>query len=135
MRQKHPAPNIFQNPFFLPGSPFFQKKFDSTPAFTILTFVTYLRNMRFVALPFVILLLILAFGVVSGVSGESAGNSPKRILMLSSYHPAFPTYQQQVDGVRDTFADRDVLIDIEFMDSKRFMGEKTRLQFLDMLGT
>ena len=91
--------------------------------------------MRFVALPFVILLLILAFGVVSGVSGESAGNSPKRILMLSSYHPAFPTYQQQVDGVRDTFADRDVLIDIEFMDSKRFMGEKTRLQFLDMLGT
>ena len=86
--------------------------------------------MRFVPLPFIPLLLILAFG---GVSGVSADSNRKRILMLSSYHPAFPTYQQQVDGVRDTFADQDVLIDVEFMDSKRFIEEEFRLQFLDML--
>ncbi|MCF7948351.1 MAG: sensor histidine kinase [Spirochaetia bacterium] len=97
--------------------------------------MTNVRNMRFVALPFATLLLILAFGVVSGVNGESADSNRKRILMLSSYHPAFPTYQQQVDGVRDTFAGRDVLIDFEFMDSKRFIEEKHRLQFLDMLST
>ncbi|MCF7939917.1 MAG: hypothetical protein K9L68_15090, partial [Spirochaetales bacterium] len=100
--------------------------------------MTNFRNMRFVALPFVILLVIFAFGVVDAVSansGVSVEDSRKRILMLSSYHPAFPTYQQQVDGVRDTFAGRDVLIDIEFMDSKRFIGNESRLQFFDMLST
>ncbi|MDZ7794480.1 MAG: sensor histidine kinase [Spirochaetia bacterium] len=69
------------------------------------------------------------------MSGENADSNPKRILMLSSYHPAFPTYRQQVDGVRDTFAGRDVLLDVEFMDSKRFIEEEFRLQFLDMLST
>jgi len=95
--------------------------------------VTNFHNKRFVTHPFIPLLLILAFGVVSGVSSESANSGRKRILVLSSYHPAFPTYRQQVDGVQDTFEGRDVLIDVEFMDSKRFIKEDFRLQFLDML--
>ena len=45
---------------------------------------------------------------------------PKKVLFLSSYHPGFPTFFQQVEGIKSTLEDKSILLDIEFMDSKRF---------------
>ncbi len=46
--------------------------------------------------------------------------SPARILVLSSYHPAFPTFFQQIKGITSAFDDHSTVFDIECMDSKRF---------------
>lgn len=59
---------------------------------------------------------------------------PHRILFLSSYHPDFPTFSQQVAGLEDTFSPATVL-DIEFMDSKRFpdmVHDPRYLQYLSL---
>lgn len=50
---------------------------------------------------------------------------PKRVLFISSYHPAFPTFFQQIDGVKSVFKNQPILLDIEFMDSKRFPDRAT----------
>jgi two-component system cell cycle sensor histidine kinase/response regulator CckA len=44
----------------------------------------------------------------------------KRVLFISSYHPSFPTFSQQVEGLGKTFSDKGVFFDVEFMDTKRF---------------
>lgn len=68
-----------------------------------------------------------------------AGQERKRVLFLSSYHPAFPTFFSQIDGVRAGlteagFAEDDFTLDLEFMDTKRF-GETTQVpRFATYLG-
>ncbi len=52
--------------------------------------------------------------------GCSLASEPKKVLYISSYHPGFPTFFQQVDGIKTIFKKNDVLLDIEFMDTKRF---------------
>ena len=44
----------------------------------------------------------------------------KNVLFISSYHPGFPTFYQQLDGIRAVFDPFGIHLDIEFMDSKRF---------------
>ena len=49
----------------------------------------------------------------------------KRVLFLSSYHPGFPTFFSQVDGLRKGLAEKgfnekNLILDIEFLDAKRF---------------
>lgn len=64
-----------------------------------------------------------------------------RALLISSYHPAFPTFFQQIGGLREVLAPAGVELDIEFMDTKRFSldeavartGELLRFK-LDRLG-
>jgi two-component system, cell cycle sensor histidine kinase and response regulator CckA len=59
------------------------------------------------------------------VSPLQAADEPHRVLFISSYHPSFPSFDPQVRGLRKAleeagFAPRSVLVDIEFMDTKRF---------------
>jgi PAS domain S-box-containing protein len=49
---------------------------------------------------------------------------PQRVLFISAYHPAFPTFFQQVEGVKSVFNEKAILLDIEFMDTKRFPGRE-----------
>lgn len=51
-------------------------------------------------------------------------HQPKRILFISSYSPNFSTFGNQVQGIADEFADENIELDIEFMDSKRFYTEE-----------
>ena len=44
----------------------------------------------------------------------------ERVLLLSSYHPGFPTFLRQVKGARKVFDPYNIHLDVEFMDSKRF---------------
>ena len=43
-----------------------------------------------------------------------------KVLFISSYDPSFPTFFLQVDGLQSVFQDQKILLDIEFMDTKRF---------------
>ncbi|MGD9187894.1 MAG: ATP-binding protein [Desulfobacteraceae bacterium] len=56
---------------------------------------------------------------------DSNGQRPekKTVLLISSYHPGFPTFFQQIDGIKSEFENRNIALDIEFMDSKRFYTE------------
>lgn len=57
----------------------------------------------------------------------------KRILFIASYHPAFPSFHDQVAGAQSAFAEDNVDIDIEFIDSKRIPPEKAFSQFKNNL--
>ncbi|MEW8049434.1 MAG: PAS domain S-box protein [Candidatus Thiodiazotropha sp.] len=60
-----------------------------------------------------------------GVSAGEASISDKRILLLYSYHPGFPTSPRILSGIRDLFHLESPLIDIEYMDSKRLYNKKS----------
>jgi len=58
---------------------------------------------------------------------------PVRVLVINSYHPGFPTFFQQIAGIRSVLDEKNVLLDVEFMDSKRFPGREQRERFLKEL--
>ncbi|HCY83664.1 MAG TPA: hypothetical protein DHV36_00850 [Desulfobacteraceae bacterium] len=58
--------------------------------------------------------------VCLAMPGVSFAGQGFRVLYISSYHPGFPTFFQQVEGIRSVFSQEDILLDIEFMDTKRF---------------
>lgn len=73
-------------------------------------------------------LLLTLLWPVAGFSLE-----PGRVLLISSYHPGFPTFFHQIQGVKSSFSGKNILLDVEFMDSKRFAGESSSADFLRML--
>ncbi|MCG8633637.1 MAG: response regulator [Desulfobacterales bacterium] len=74
---------------------------------------------------------LLAILLVLSVCGVSSGKS--RVLYISSYHPGFPTFFRQVEGIKSVFSPRDVFLDIEFMDTKRFPERENRDLFMRSL--
>lgn len=78
-------------------------------------------------------LLVLPLILICLFITPSPAAKAKRVLLISSYHPAFPTFFQQTEGVRSAFAGHDILLDVEFMDSKRFMDDKNRQRFSETL--
>ncbi len=65
---------------------------------------------------FIILLIIFRESIYGAEPGQ------KHVLYISSYHPAFPTFARQVHGIRSVFDKENILLDLEFMDTKRFPG-------------
>ncbi len=63
----------------------------------------------------------------------SASHGGKHVLYISSYNPSFPTFNQQVDGIKSVFDKEDVLLDIEFMDTKRFPERENIRYFHNLL--
>ncbi|MDG3088316.1 EAL domain-containing protein [Vibrio hannami] len=55
--------------------------------------------------------------------------SAKRVLLLISYHPTFPTSSKVMDGLLAEFGDNPPEIEVEFMDSKRLHDETSRQLF------
>lgn len=62
-------------------------------------------------------------------SARTAG----RVLLISSYHPGFPTFFQQIEGIKSVFLTRSIVFDVEFMDSKRFYDKTNLDNFHDSL--
>ncbi len=54
---------------------------------------------------------------------------PHHILYINSYHPTFPTFFQQLEGIQSVFSRQPLHLDIEFMDTKRFPGPETVRKF------
>lgn len=63
---------------------------------------------------------LISFLLMFLLSSNSLAKSDSRVLYIASYHPGFPTFSEQVSGIRDIFSDKDITLDIEFMDTKRF---------------
>ncbi len=80
----------------------------------------------------IIIYLILSIAFTSN-NIWAEGNS--RVLYISSYNPSFPTFAQQVGGITDSFKNKNVQLDIEFMDTKRFPGEENIKSFYSLLST
>ncbi len=74
--------------------------------------------------------MILSLAFLAGAA--HAAHEP-RVLLLSSYHPGFPSFFAQVDGLRQALAGRGVELDVEFMDSKRFYDPANFDNFTRML--
>ena len=68
--------------------------------------------------------IILLFFILHLSLGISAQEN-KQVLLISSYNSRFPTYFQQINGVKSVLDTAHVNIDVEFMDSKRFTDNKT----------
>ena len=47
-------------------------------------------------------------------------NNDKRVLFISSYNSSFPTFFEQIEGIKSVLDSINVELDVEFMDSKRF---------------
>jgi diguanylate cyclase (GGDEF)-like protein/PAS domain S-box-containing protein len=57
----------------------------------------------------------------------------KRILLINSYDPLFPTYARRIEGLNAVFRNTGAHIDIEFMDSKRHFDNETQKRYLSLL--
>ncbi len=87
------------------------------PMYSIAKLVTYL-----------FLLLIINLNMPIASSAEKMN-----LLLISSYHPNFPTFYQQIDGLKSVLPVNKYNLDVEFMDSKRFPGAQTEKSFLKYL--
>jgi PAS domain S-box-containing protein len=64
-----------------------------------------------------IFILHLSFGI--------SAQENKHVLLISSYNSQFPTYFQQINGIKSVLDTANVNLDVEFMDSKRFTDTET----------
>ena len=65
--------------------------------------------------------------------GPGQASDTPRVLFLSSYHPAFPSFYPQVSGLREVLEEKNVELDVEFLDSKRFFNEANFDNFTTLL--
>ncbi|MEZ4528357.1 MAG: ABC transporter substrate binding protein [Desulfobacterales bacterium] len=65
-------------------------------------------------------ILLVLMTVVPGFQTSADAETRPRVLLISSWHPGFPTFFQQIEGIKSAFRDRQIVFDVEFMDSKRF---------------
>jgi PAS domain S-box-containing protein len=79
------------------------------------------------------IVLLFVFHILSFSSDGAAAPRPERILFISSYHPGFPTFFQQIDGLNSVFAREKIKLDIEFMDSKRFYNTQNFKYFYQLI--
>ncbi|MBG0778082.1 MAG: response regulator [Desulfovibrionaceae bacterium] len=77
--------------------------------------------------------LLLLAAVLAPVGAAPAQAAPHHVLLISSYHPSFPTFFQQIEGLHSVFDPAGVALDVEFMDSKRLFDESNLSNFLNML--
>ncbi|MCG7920587.1 MAG: PAS domain S-box protein [Candidatus Thiodiazotropha lotti] len=82
---------------------------------------------------FVNCLVCCAFFFLGGASKADTSLNDKRVLLIYSYHPGFPTTPKILAGLRSIFTFNGPKIDIEFMDSKRLHDEQSQINFLRQL--
>lgn len=76
----------------------------------------------------VLIVLVTLFSL----SNTAIAGDKNSVLYISSYHPGFPTFFQQIDGVKSVFGES-ILLDIEFMDTKRYPQKENWRIFHDTL--
>ena len=86
---------------------------------------------RILSLVGVFLLSIMMAGVIP-VSAEASGTQNARVLFISSYSYAWDTVQIQIDGIQAGL-DTDVVLDYEYMDTKRVSDDTATELFYEGL--
>lgn len=94
------------------------------------------RSLRMALRPVIRLpfwLLALALLAPLPAMAQSEDLSDKRILLLYSYHPGFPTSDKILAGLQQAFGDYPPQLDIEYMDSKRHQDAASLENLLQLL--
>ncbi len=76
-----------------------------------------------------LLLMLMPFSTINAQEDLT----DKRVLLLYSYHPSFPSSQNILTGIREGFGSHAPVIDIEYMDSKRLNDQVSRQNYFDFL--
>ncbi len=79
-----------------------------------------------------LLFILLLFPAISPQAAEDKIPDSDRILFISSYSYGWDTVQSQIEGIKDGI-DPDVVLDYEFMDTKRVDDETSAKQFYEGL--
>jgi|GEM_PF-2301079 len=89
---------------------------------------------KYMLLATVFLMAFMSFSMHS-VKGNTVNESfaEKRVLFISSYSSAFNTFYRQIEGINDAFEGYPITVDMEFMDSKRFLTEENISNFYQSL--
>ncbi|GBC61970.1 hypothetical protein DENIS_2933 [Desulfonema ishimotonii] len=66
-------------------------------------------------------LILVCMMVLCAIASVRAEETVKRVLLLNSYHPGFPTSPRIIDGIRSVFDPEKIRLHVEFMDSKRLL--------------
>lgn len=78
-------------------------------------------------LPVMILVFLLLF------SNSLQAQERKKVLLISSYNSSFPTFFRQINGIKSVFDTAQIDLDLEFMDSKRFIEKENTENFARLL--
>lgn len=81
----------------------------------------------------VLMVLLVSLALPTFVSADTTAVTGKRVLFISSYSPAFPTFFLQIDGLKSQIDAHKQVLDIEFMDAKRFDTPENRQNFYNSL--
>ena len=81
---------------------------------------------------YIVLLLLCISGRRLVCVGAEGNSSQNRVLFISSYSYAWDTVQIQIEGIRDELGSN-VVLDFEFMDTKRVDDEESLRLFHDGL--
>lgn len=68
-----------------------------------------------------------------GIFAEEMNLSDKRVLFINSYNPSFSTFYQQIEGIETVLDTEGILLDVEFMDSKRLFTDENMNNFYQSL--
>jgi signal transduction histidine kinase/ActR/RegA family two-component response regulator len=84
-------------------------------------------NLKIILTRLLLLNFLLIFNI--GIGAKENAN----VLLLSSYHPGFPSFFNQINGLKTVFDKENINLDVEFMDSKRFMTKENLENFYNYL--
>jgi diguanylate cyclase (GGDEF)-like protein len=85
------------------------------------------KNLLFYRIIFIVFIFMLCFSMASAALGQN-----KRVLFISSYSESFPSVPQQTKGIVSAL-DKDVTLEIEYMDTKRLDTPENKQLFYEHL--
>lgn len=83
---------------------------------------------RKIALVILITCMVMMFNVQLFATTVQRDDA-KRVLLISSYSPSFESFFQQIEGIKSQFDEDNIVLDVEFMDSKRLYTKENMDNF------
>lgn len=80
----------------------------------------------------VCILVILGWFLAFNITYANEEEGEKNVLFISSYNPNLETFSDQIGGIH-VGINEDVNLQIEYMDSRTFLGEKNKEKFYELL--
>lgn len=87
----------------------------------------------FLVLTFSILIYYFFFYREDNTFAKKDYSSVKRVLFISSYSESFETVDLQKEGIREGFANHNIQLDIEYMDTKKYVEKENEDLFYQSL--
>lgn len=69
-------------------------------------------------------MILISFLIFFSMTSFTYAEHKNRILLINSYNSSFPTFFNQIEGIKSVLKEEEYIIDIEFMDSKKFLNDE-----------